>query len=137
MAEDVSQGIELDETKIALLEAAFNNDYTITQACQYAGIGRATYYRWLDDPIFKERMEVAQNMPLRKAREVVVKAINGEDPNMAFKFLQARDPEYKHKASVEYNPALEETRQKLKDFMDEDDDGTEHDLPDNDQASQS
>lgn len=112
---------DIDLTTVANLEAAFNNDYSIVQACQYASIARQTYYNWLEIPEFAAKMELAQQMPLRKAREVVIGAINQGDTGLAFKLLQARDPAYKNKTAVEIDPAGQKLEDKMKDFLDDPD----------------
>jgi ACT domain-containing protein len=105
-------------TVLAALEAAFNNDYSIVQACQYAGITRQTYYNWLENiEDFTEKMEIAKQMPLRKAREVIIKAVNEGDTNLAFKFLQVRDNAYKNKTAIEIDPKTKTLEDKIKDFL--------------------
>lgn len=107
---------------VSKLLAALNNDYTIQQACAYAGIGSKTYYRWCEEnKYFRQRMSEAKDMPLRRAREVVIGAINAGDANLGFRFLERRDPEYKPKAEVDNKPELTETREKIKEFLDDDD----------------
>lgn len=109
-----------DETIVQLLEAALNNAFNITEACQYAGISRETYYNWLgDDDIFSYRMSVAQSAPHRKAKQNVITAISQGDPNISLRFLTLRDPDFKPKAEVTNTPELDETRKKLKDFFDD------------------
>lgn len=131
MSESVKAFSDISSTIIADLETAFNNDYNITQACHYAKIDRQTYYNYLRDPIFAEHMEVARNMPLRKSREIVIKAISDGDANLAFKYLTVRDPDFKTKSEVAFNPDLETTREKLKEFLDEPDElEPNEDLPD-------
>lgn len=105
---------------VSKLLAAFNNDYNITQACAYAGISRETYYKWCEDnPVFSDKMAEAKEAPNRRAKEVVVGAINEGDANLAFRWLERRDPDYKPKAEVDNAPKHEETRKKIKDFLDD------------------
>jgi hypothetical protein len=108
------------EPIVLMLEAAFHNGYNITEACQYAGISRVTYYEWLaDDDGFSYRMSVAQGAVNRKAKEIVIAAINAGDANMALRYLQLRDPDYKPKASLEVDPDSVRVEEKLKEFMDD------------------
>lgn len=127
MSKPVSSLGDIDLTIIANLEAAFNNDYSVTQACHYANISRDTYYRWLDIEEFASKMEQAQQMPLRKAREVVIKAVNDGDQNMAFKVLQARDPAYKAKSQVEVTPEDAKKAERYAGFLDDKDDKLQDD----------
>lgn len=126
-----SKGVRLTkhpEDVVTLLENAFSNSYNITEACQYAGISRTTFYEWLaDDDIFSYRMSVAQAKPLRRAKEVVTKAIDEGDPQIALRYLTLRDPDFKPKAEVTNTVEETETRQKIKEFLDDTTDGTEHD----------
>lgn len=103
---------------VGKLVAAFNNAYNITEACQYAGIHRDTYYDWLTTQSgFSDKMAEAQSAINRKAKEVVVKAINEGDANMAMKYLEKRDPEFKSKADVDVNLGIRQTREKIKEFL--------------------
>lgn len=102
------------------LEAAFNNGFNISEACQYAGISRETYYNWLDiQDGFSDKMAQAQSAPNRKAKEVVITAINDGDANLAFRYLQARDPDFKPKFEGELAHGMQETRNKIKEFLDD------------------
>lgn len=116
-----SKGVSLtkhDEGIVRLLEAAFNNAFNITEACQYAGISRETYYSWLgDDDIFSYRMSVAQGAPLKKSKEIVIQAINAGDPQLALRFLMLRDPDFKPKVQNETDPEVGEARNQLKEVL--------------------
>lgn len=123
--EIVNQSIGVKLTKhpedtVRLLEAAFNHDFNITEACQYASISRETYYKWLeDDDIFSYRMSVAQSAPHRKAKQNIITAIEQGDPNISLRYLQLRDPDYKPKIGVDPNPDIISTREKIKGFLDD------------------
>lgn len=111
------------EETVNLLEAAFHNAYNITEACQYAGISRPTFYEWLaNDDGFAYRMSVAQGMINRKAKEVIVAGINEGDTGLALRYLMLKDPDFKPKVQQETSPVLEETRNKIRAFLDEPDD---------------
>ena len=117
----------------AKLIEAFNSDYTVSAACRYAGCTRQSYYNWLKDvPGFAETMEDAQNKLMQKAGEVIAKNINDGDANLAFKFMQARDPRYKAKAEVTVTPDDVKKEERYAAFLDDGND----DLQDDSQASE-
>lgn len=108
------------------LEEAFHNGFNVTEACQHAGIGQSTYYDWIDkNELFRTRMEDARSAINRRAKAVVVEAINAGDPQLAFRWLERRDPDFKPRAEVDQNHGLQQTREKLKEFMDERDDSAD------------
>lgn len=109
---------KFDESVVHKLEIAFNYDFNITEACQYADISRNTYYEWLaQDDVFSYRMSIAQAAPKKLAKEIVVKAIQSGDPNLAIRYLTLRDPDFKPKAEVNNTGENSETREKLKEFF--------------------
>lgn len=102
------------------LIAAFKNGYNITEACMSAGIDRSTYYSWLaSDDNFSYKMSKAQGAPTRKAKRVVIAAINDGDVNSAKWWLNAKDPEFKSKVEGSLDPGVVETRLKIKEFLDD------------------
>lgn len=106
------------EDTVRLLEAAFNNMFNITEACQYAGISRETYYQWLaDDDVFSFRMSVAQQAPNKKAKENILKALQEGDTNVSRWYLERKDPDFKNKAELSVDPTHQQTRDKIKDFL--------------------
>ena len=121
----VGRPTDMTPSTVTKLIAAFNNGFNVSEACDYSGISRVTYYRWLkEDEEFSNIMESAKAAPNRKAKEIVVQAINGGDAQLAFRYLQARDPDFKPKFEGELAHGLQETREKIKDFLD---DGTDLD----------
>lgn len=107
---------------VAKFVEAFNNSYNITEACQYAGVDRDTYYRWYRDIAeFTALIDEAKSMPLRKSKEVITKAIVDGDIQTAKWYTERRDPDFKPKAELENNVGLQETRKKIGDFLDDDD----------------
>lgn len=125
-----------DDTIVELLEAAFHNAFNITEACQYAGISRVTYYEWLaDDDIFSYRMSVAQAAVLKKAKQNVTAAIQAGDPVISLKVLTLRDPDFKPRGTLEVEPGDVKVEEKLKEFMDDSDDGAYIDTGADDAAS--
>lgn len=116
----VGRPTDMTPTTVTKLIAAFNNGFNVSEACYYSGISRQTYYRWLEaDSDFSDIMEHARQAPNRKAKEIVVQAINGGDAQLAFRYLQARDPDFKPKFEGELAHGLQETRNKIKDFLDD------------------
>lgn len=116
----VGRPTDMTPSTVTKLIAAFNNGFNVSEACYYAGISRVTYYRWLkQDEEFSNIMEHAAQAPNRKAKEIVVQAINGGDAQLAFRYLQARDPDFKPKFEGELSHGLAETREKIKDFLDD------------------
>jgi DNA-binding phage protein len=112
---------EYNTATIARVIEAFNNSYNVSEVCQYAGISRDTFYRWVKDhPMFAEKVEEAKAMPARKAKEVITAAIVAGDINTAKWYVERRDPDFKPKAEVDNNIGIKETRDKIKDFLDDD-----------------
>lgn len=111
-------------TKVTDLLHALTNGFNITQACQYAKISRETYYDWLERvPGFKDQVEEAKDALGRKAKTVVAGALNADDVGTAKWYLERRDPDFKAKAEMDVNHGLQESRSKIKDFLDDTDDG--------------
>ena len=77
------------------LVLAFMNGYSVQEACRYAGIHRATFYRHLDiHPDFAERVEDAKERPVMMARKTVVEALaKGHTPTAKW-YLSRKDPEF-------------------------------------------
>lgn len=111
---------DMTPSTVTKLMAAFNNGFNVQEACFYGGISKQTYYRWLkEDSDFSDLMERAKSAPNSKAKEIVIQAINGGDAQLAFRYLQARDPDFKPKFEGELAHGLQETREKIKDFLDD------------------
>lgn len=113
-----------DENIVLLLETAFHNGYNITEACQHANISRQTFYDWLaDDDVFSYRMSIAQSALNRKAKTNVFEAINQGDASISLRYLTLRDPDFKPKTTIEPPEGQAKTEEKLKEFMDDTNDG--------------
>ena len=111
---------EYTPTKITKFVEAFNNGYSIAEACQYAGVHRDTYYSWIKKyPGFEEKMNVAKLMINRRAKEIVVKSIIDGNTSNAKWWLEHKDPDFKNKSAVELNPAIKTFEDKIKDFLDD------------------
>lgn len=109
---------------VGKLMLAFHNGFNITEACIHAGIGRQTYYDWLArDDFFSYKMSQAQSSVGRRAKVIIAQAIRAGDVNTARWWLNARDPEFKAKGEITPPEGQETTEKKLKEFMDDTDDG--------------
>lgn len=121
---------------VTKLIAAFNNMYNITEACQYADISRTTYYRWIEkDDRFSYKMSQAQSAPTRKAKEIVVDGINKGDTGLALRLLMLKDPDFKPKATLDAPEGQQRTEDKLKEFLDDINDGAYPDTHTEDDVS--
>lgn len=61
---------------VTKLEEVFRLDVSDTVACQYAGISRETYYRWMENnDWFRDKMTVAKNYAYLAAKSVVAQDI--------------------------------------------------------------
>lgn len=130
--EVVNHETSYDLTVTAKLIEAFNNRYNITEACHYAGITRQTYYNWLEwHAEFANKMEQAKMMPNRRAKEVVIKAIDEGDVNTAKWLLDRTDPDFKAKLEVDPGERSRQTRDKIKEFLNE---PTSYETPANNDA---
>ena len=121
--EIVNPRTSVNLTKQAKMLHALSNDYNIVQSCMYAGISKQTYYNWLEDPSFAEKVEQAKSMIGMKAKENVIGAITQGDIHTSKWYLERRDSAFKSKADVEVHPGQTKTHDKLKEFMNDTDDG--------------
>lgn len=128
MQRGVGRPSERTPAIIIKLEAAFNNGFNIVEACQYADITPTTYYRWLgEDDQFSYKMSAAQRAPNIKAKSIIIEAIKAGDTATARWYLDRRDPDFKPKAEVSNTPEQTETRQKIKEFLNDTNDGAYND----------
>jgi len=74
---------------------------SIEEIAFYAGIHRATLYRWMaEDQELKDRIEELQERPILKARQTIVKSL--DDPEQAKWYLERkRKNEFSTKSEVE------------------------------------
>lgn len=87
-----------DIETIRKLEAAFQNQLTIKQACGYADISLTTYYVWIkDDPALHEKFERARNNLNIKSKENIALRIHGKpvsgDIDLSKWLLSKKEPE--------------------------------------------
>lgn len=126
--EVVSNTTDIDLAKFTRLITAFHNKYNVTEACHFAEISRDTFYRWNKDITLSEKIAEARRMPNRRAKEVVTEAINSGDVTTARWLLDRTDPDFKPKAEVDNNTSVVESDKKIKEFLDEPDDGAYDDV---------
>lgn len=83
LSEAVKQSKYTDEN-VGVLEKAFEDGASITEACRIAQIHRDTYYEWLKVyPEFSDKMKNAQDYPDVVAKMVVVRAMKNNDVDTA------------------------------------------------------
>lgn len=118
-----SGAYKLTPRVLELLQQAFHNSYSVTEACQLAKISRETYYDWLRTiDGFEAQMEEAKAVPLRKAKEVITGALQENDINTAKWYVERRDPAFKSKGELDVNHGLQQTKEKIRGFLDDTDD---------------
>jgi len=88
----VGRPTKMNEELVVKLESIFKIGGTIDEACSYALIDRATYYRWLEDnKDFATKMESAQHYADIVAKNVVVDSmIKDKDLDTAKWWLEKR-----------------------------------------------
>lgn len=105
---------------ITKLMTGFNNGYSVLETCDYAGIAPKNFYEWLkNDEDFRNKIEAAKRMPNRKAKENIIRAIQEGDPNASKYWLDRRDPDFRQKGEIDVNHGVQETRNKIKEFLDD------------------
>lgn len=89
------------EEIIRKIEECASMGGSIEEIAFYAGIHRATLYRWMDeDNKLKDRIEELQERPILKARQTIVKSL--DDPEQAKWYLERkRKNEFSTKSEVE------------------------------------
>ena len=84
------------------LKEILKNDWTVEEACLYAGISKVTYYAKLKrDEKFLNEMNQAKLYPYIKAKKTLIKSMESENEAVAQKgaieFLKRRDKRYADK----------------------------------------
>lgn len=123
MSSEVDKGgrpTDLTPEVVTKLESAFHNGFNVGEACQYSGISKPTFYRWLEaHDWFRDKMDDARGQLNRKAKAVLKEAIEAGDINTVRWYLDRRDPDYKAKGEIDLNHGLKDTRSKIKEFLDD------------------
>lgn len=84
------------EEVVSKLEDAFKMDFNTTEACDYAGVDRKTFYRWLkEDDKFRHKMDSAKRWATIAAKKGHMKLIlEGDGAQIRFHLKnKAIDPE--------------------------------------------
>ena len=79
----MSRPTVMTDEVVSKLEHAFSMGCTDLEACMYAGIAKATFYRYQE--------EVLKSNPFMLARTVLVKALQDGDVNTAHKMIDRRE----------------------------------------------
>ncbi|MDD5759888.1 MAG: hypothetical protein PHI06_12495 [Desulfobulbaceae bacterium] len=74
---------------------------SIKASCEKTGIDRATYYRWLKDPVFEAEVKQAWQERLEDVEQIANNLILAGNPAMVRHFLDRRHPDYMPRAKVE------------------------------------
>lgn len=114
---------KLTNDVVKKLEEAFKYDFTIDEACYYAGISRESYYNYCEkDKTFLTKMDAAKAFVAMAAKKNVARAITDENSiENSWKYLQKRQPDlYSEKQKIETNSAvtLEEVLKSLEEQED-------------------
>ena len=56
----VGRPLKVDTNVVSRLVTAIQTNSNITDACRYAGISRDTYYRYMNNEVFAEKMAIAK-----------------------------------------------------------------------------
>lgn len=57
----IGRPTKLSYSTMIKLADSIQHNATITEACRYAGISRDTYYRYLENEVFAEKMAIAKD----------------------------------------------------------------------------
>lgn len=95
---------------ISKLEEVAAYDASVEEMAYYIGVARSTLYRWLDEnPELKDRLDALRNKPILKARETVIKGIEG-NPQFALTYLERkRKSEFSPKTITEHTGEIKHT----------------------------
>jgi ACT domain-containing protein len=61
ITKDIGRPTKISYSIMIKLADSIQHNATITEACRYAGISRDTYYRYLENEVFAEKMEEAHS----------------------------------------------------------------------------
>lgn len=94
--------VKIWEEHFKIIEDCLRLDFTITEACDAAGISLSSYYHhYKTDEDFALRMDRARNFPKQMARTAVMRRIWQWDAKTALRYLELRDKRYKADEVVE------------------------------------
>lgn len=94
--------VKITEEHYKIIEDCLRLDFTITEACDAAGISLSSYYHhYKTDEDFALRMDRARNFPKQMARTAVMRRIWQWDAKTALRYLELRDKRYNADEVVE------------------------------------
>ena len=77
--------------KKAVIEALEKTLGIVTQACKMAGVGRSTFYKWMDeDEEFKKQVQDIDNVVLDFVESKLHKQIDGGNPTSTIFYLKTK-----------------------------------------------
>jgi len=85
-----TQSVQRAAKKDTFLISLANNNGNITNACIDANIGRRTYYDWLEDEDFAEKVDNVQESLLDLAESKLMENINKNDNTSIIFFLKTK-----------------------------------------------
>lgn len=114
----VGRPTKLTEEIVRKLEYAFQKDFNVTEACEYAGISRETYYEWQEKKKgFSDKMQFAKSNLKRKAKVNLADKIESGDIDTTKWYLERRArEEYSLKQNLELS-GLEAEKSKLDEIL--------------------
>ena len=85
---------KLTDQVISDLQGALNQDFTVEEACLYAGIAQDTYYRWVkESEEFKDLMRRAKLFVFFKAKQNIAECVVKGSIEDSWKLLSKRQKE--------------------------------------------
>ena len=88
-----------EQHKKAMIEALNKTLGVVTSALKITGVGRSTYYGWLkDDPEFKEKTSICQDIAIDFAESKLHKLISDENPTAIIFYLKTKG---RHRGYIE------------------------------------
>ena len=104
----------ITKATVQKLEAAFRDGFSVAMACHVSGISRSTYYDHLNqDQDFSDKMELAQEWPTQRAKQVIIQAIDKGDLKASQWWL-----ERKARAEFAANPPAQSQQNNLNGWID-------------------
>ncbi len=104
----------MTKATVQKLEQALMDGFSVGMACHVSGISRSTYYEHLgSNPDFSDKMELAQEWPTQRAKQVIIQAIDKGDLKAAQFWL-----ERKARAEFAANPPAQGQQNNLNGWID-------------------
>lgn len=91
-----------DVRQLDFLQAFFNNNGLILRTCDQLRIKYSTYKKWMKDPKFKEKFDIAQQRVNEIMEDSLIqKALNTNSPVPEIFYLKSRDSRYSQRVTLE------------------------------------